>query len=135
MNKYKLNFISKNINLLNTLFFRIGHHSTSDDSTAYRSVDEVKYWHQQDHPISRLRKYMELREWWDDKAEAEWKDETKRNVMKAFVAAEKKIKPKLSEMFNDVYDEWPENLKSQYSELIDHLKQYKEHYPIKNYEH
>ncbi|XP_038548905.1 2-oxoisovalerate dehydrogenase subunit alpha, mitochondrial-like [Micropterus salmoides] len=37
---------------------RIGHHSTSDDSSAYCSVDEVNYWDKQDHPISRLRHYM-----------------------------------------------------------------------------
>ena len=35
------------------MFFRIGHHSTSDDSSAYRSVDEVRYWDQKDHPINR----------------------------------------------------------------------------------
>lgn len=30
--------------LIEGMTYRIGHHSTSDDSTAYRSVDEVKYW-------------------------------------------------------------------------------------------
>ena len=112
----------------------IGHHSTSDDSTAYRSVDEVKYWHQQDHPIGRLRKYMEQKGWWNDKLETEWKDETKRSVMKAFVSAEQKIEPNIREMFNDVYDEWPDNLKEQYEELMEHLKLYGEHYPLKNFQ-
>ena len=42
-------------NLIHCKFFcRIGHHSTSDDSSAYRSVDEVRYWDQRDHPITRL---------------------------------------------------------------------------------
>merc|ERR1712076_205003 len=32
--------------------YGIGHHSTSDDSSAYRSVDEVRYWDQKGHPIA-----------------------------------------------------------------------------------
>lgn len=37
------------------LFPRIGHHSTSDDSSVYRSLKEVNYWDKEDHPIGRLR--------------------------------------------------------------------------------
>lgn len=44
------------------------------------------------------------------------------------------MKPPIEELFNDVYDEWPQNLKEQYAELIEHLKDYKEHYPVKNFE-
>ena len=36
-------------------FHRIGHHSTSDDSSVYRSLKEVNYWDKEDHPIGRLR--------------------------------------------------------------------------------
>ncbi len=39
--------------LIEAMTYRIGHHSTSDDSSAYRSVDEVKQWDQKDHPITR----------------------------------------------------------------------------------
>lgn len=39
--------------LVEAMTYRIGHHSTSDDSSAYRSVDEVRYWDQKDHPITR----------------------------------------------------------------------------------
>ncbi|KFM82944.1 2-oxoisovalerate dehydrogenase subunit alpha, mitochondrial, partial [Stegodyphus mimosarum] len=64
--------------LIEAMTYRIGHHSTSDDSSAYRSVDEVRFWHQKDHPISRLRKYMENQGWWDDAREKAWKEETKK---------------------------------------------------------
>lgn len=77
---------------------------------------------------------MEKNGWWNDQLETEWKDETKRNVMKAFVSAEQKVKPNLKEMFNDVYDQWPNHLKEQYNELQEHLKVYGEHYPLKNYQ-
>ena len=52
--------------LIEAMTYRIGHHSTSDDSTAYRSVDEVRYWDERDHPISRLRHYMNAKGWWGD---------------------------------------------------------------------
>lgn len=77
---------------------------------------------------------MENREWWNDELETKWKNESKKKVMETFVKAEAKLKPSLDELFNHVYDEWPENLKEQYSELIEHLKNYKEHYPVKNFE-
>lgn len=120
--------------LIEAMTYRIGHHSTSDDSTAYRSVDEVKYWHQKDHPITRLRKYLEKKQWWTEEEENQWKNESKKKVMETFVKSEGKQKPRIEELFNDVYDEWPANLKEQYAELIEHLKNYKEHYPIKNFE-
>lgn len=30
--------------LIEAMTYRLGHHSTSDDSTAYRSVDEISSW-------------------------------------------------------------------------------------------
>lgn len=30
--------------LIEAMTYRLGHHSTSDDSTAYRSVDEMNSW-------------------------------------------------------------------------------------------
>lgn len=49
--------------------FRIGHHSTSDDSSAYRSLDEVKKWNSSEHPILRFRKYMESNGLWNEEKE------------------------------------------------------------------
>lgn len=62
------------------MVLRIGHHSTSDDSSAYRSVDEVSYWDQQDNPITRLRHFMVLQKWWNDDAEQNWKMESRKMV-------------------------------------------------------
>lgn len=41
--------------LIEALTYRLGHHSTSDDSSAYRPVEETKFWQELDHPITRLR--------------------------------------------------------------------------------
>lgn len=62
------------------LCFRIGHHSTSDDSSAYRSVDEVRLWDSTQHPIARLRAYMVHNGYWDEAKEKQWKDDCKRQV-------------------------------------------------------
>lgn len=119
--------------LIEAMTYRIGHHSTSDDSTAYRSADEVRYWHNKDHPITRLRKYMEDRNWWNDKEEKMWREETKKQVLDALVEAESKRKGNVKEMFSDVYDELPTSLQEQYKSLIDHLEEYGKHYPLSNY--
>ncbi|PRD33639.1 UNVERIFIED_CONTAM: Bckdha [Trichonephila clavipes] len=120
--------------LIEAMTYRIGHHSTSDDSSAYRSVDEVRFWHQKDHPISRLRKYMENLGWWDESKEKAWKEETKKQVMQTVVKAEKLKRAPIDEMLKDVYDEMPPHLKEQLEAIKAHIEQYHEHYPVDNYE-
>ncbi|KAG5844534.1 hypothetical protein ANANG_G00163520 [Anguilla anguilla] len=114
--------------------YRIGHHSTSDDSSAYRSVDEVNYWDKQDHPISRLRHYMTARSWWGEDEERAWRKQSRRLVMEAFEKAERRLKPRAELLFTDVYEEVPANLEKQREGLWRHLQQYKEHYPLDTYD-
>ncbi|KAL3874993.1 hypothetical protein ACJMK2_037936 [Sinanodonta woodiana] len=66
--------------LIEAMTYRIGHHSTSDDSSAYRSVDEVSHWNKEDTPIARLRLYMIKKGWWNDDAEKEWKQDSKKQA-------------------------------------------------------
>ncbi|EFX84437.1 hypothetical protein DAPPUDRAFT_301077 [Daphnia pulex] len=119
--------------LIEAMTYRIGHHSTSDDSTAYRSVDEVRYWDERDHPISRLRNYMLSKGWWGDAQEKEWKEDCKRQVMTAFARAEKKLKPNWKEIFTDVYHEMPSHIREQMKQMEEHVQKYAEHYPLKNF--
>ncbi|XP_056393787.1 2-oxoisovalerate dehydrogenase subunit alpha, mitochondrial isoform X1 [Hyla sarda] len=121
--------------LIEAMTYRIGHHSTSDDSSAYRSVDEVNYWDKQDHPISRLRHYMMHNGWWDDEQEKIWRKKSRKMVMEAFEKAERERKPSIQHMFTDVYAEMPPSLKKQEESLKKHLKVYGEHYPMDSYEH
>ncbi|XP_057260970.1 2-oxoisovalerate dehydrogenase subunit alpha, mitochondrial-like, partial [Pezoporus wallicus] len=64
--------------LIEAMTYRIGHHSTSDDSSAYRSVDEVDYWDKQDHPISRLRHFLLHKGWWDEEQEKGWRKSSRK---------------------------------------------------------
>ncbi|XP_055333706.1 2-oxoisovalerate dehydrogenase subunit alpha, mitochondrial-like [Paramacrobiotus metropolitanus] len=119
--------------LIEAMTYRIGHHSTSDDSSAYRSVDEIRYWDKEDNPIIRFRKYMVNRGLWNDEKETQWKDQAKRQVMTAFQKAEKKVKPAPEELFNDVYDELPWHLQKQKREMMEHVRSHPEHYPLKEH--
>ena len=66
--------------LIEAMTYRIGHHSTSDDSSAYRSVDEVRYWDQKGHPIARFGNYLRSKGLWDDQQEKGWKDSSRKQV-------------------------------------------------------
>merc|ERR1711890_6201 len=70
--------------LIEAMTYRIGHHSTSDDSSAYRSVDEVSFWKGKDHPITRFALYLNNKGVWSDQQEKEWKNESKKQVLQAF---------------------------------------------------
>ncbi|THV05193.1 thiamine diphosphate-binding protein [Dendrothele bispora CBS 962.96] len=95
--------------LVEAMSYRVGHHSTSDDSFAYRARSEVED-----------RKRMV-----DSTAEEELKDRLKKDVMKAFKRAESLSRCELKEMFTDVYGgEEPWNLKEQREELSNLLRKY-----------
>src|SRR3989344_1897130 len=44
--------------------YRIGDHTTADDSSKYRTKKELEYWQKKD-PILRLRKYMQKNKLWN----------------------------------------------------------------------
>jgi 2-oxoisovalerate dehydrogenase E1 component alpha subunit len=71
-----------------SIFGRVGHHSTSDDSSAYRSIDEVRSQDKRDNPTLRLRKFMYKRGCWDEEKEEKWtKDSQKMVGLDFFVVA------------------------------------------------
>ena len=119
--------------LIEAMTYRIGHHSTSDDSSAYRSVDEVSYWEEKDHPITRFALYLINKGVWSEEQEKEWKSESKKQVLQAFSRAEKKLKPRWKEMFTEVYDEMPSDLQRQMDEMERHVKMYKDQYPLEKF--
>ncbi|TRM64141.1 thiamine diphosphate-binding protein [Schizophyllum amplum] len=81
------------------------HHSTSDDSFAYRARSEVEDRKRIDNPIVRLRRFMEQRGWWSAEEE---------DALKA-------------ELFNDVYaGQEPWTIQEQRRELAGLLRKYGE---------
>ncbi|KDQ20799.1 hypothetical protein BOTBODRAFT_26816 [Botryobasidium botryosum FD-172 SS1] len=110
--------------LVEAMTYRVGHHSTSDDSYAYRARQEVEDWKKIDNPLHRMRRYLETKGWWDAAAEEALKDSQKKIVMEAFRAAENTPKPVLDNIFTDVWDEMPWILKEQKEELREILRKY-----------
>lgn len=115
--------------LIESMTYRIGHHSTSDDSTKYRDRKEVEERAQFDNPITRFRRYLEQKQWWDQEQDDAWRKHIKKSVLQSFADAEKKKKPSLDYMFTDVYDEMTPNLIRQKQELERLIKEYPEYYP------
>ncbi|EKM51616.1 uncharacterized protein PHACADRAFT_212250 [Phanerochaete carnosa HHB-10118-sp] len=111
--------------LVEAMTYRVGHHSTSDDSFAYRPRQEVEDRKRVDNPIARFRLFLESQGWWNAEQEESYKAEVKKEVMQAFKRAENLPRLELQEMFTDVYggDE-PWNIKEQREELKALLKKY-----------
>ncbi|KAG2129612.1 thiamine diphosphate-binding protein [Suillus clintonianus] len=110
--------------LVEMMTYRIGHHSTSDDSYVYRERQEVEDRKKNDNPITRFRLFMESRGWWNDMDEQELVFRLRRDVIKAFKRAEPVKKPELKDLFADVYAEEPWNIREQREELAALLKKY-----------
>lgn len=68
------------------LSYRVGHHSTSDDSTKYRPVDEIEHWKTARNPLARFRKWVHKNGWWTDDEESELRGSIRKQV-KYFINA------------------------------------------------
>ncbi|EPQ27714.1 uncharacterized protein PFL1_04852 [Pseudozyma flocculosa PF-1] len=111
--------------LIEAMTYRVGHHSTSDDSSAYRSRDAVENWKKMDNPLHRMRSFLSERGWWNDEMEEEIKKTARKRVIDAMNRAEKKKRPSVTSMFEDIYSgELPQNLKEQRAELARLVKKY-----------
>lgn len=64
----------------------MGHHSTSDDSTKYRPVDEIEWWKLARDPVSRFRKWIESKDWWSSEAESEFRSSVRQQVELTYIS-------------------------------------------------
>ena len=102
--------------LVEAMTYRVGHHSTSDDSFAYRGRQEVENWKKIDNPITRFRLFLESRGWWNEKEEEELKAKLRDDVITTLKRAETLKQSDLRDLFTDVYGgEEPWNLASRRS--------------------
>ncbi|KAJ9235774.1 hypothetical protein DTO169E5_5937 [Paecilomyces variotii] len=120
--------------LIEAMSYRVSHHSTSDDSFAYRARVEVEDWKRRDNPIIRLRKWLENKGLWNEDLERDTRDEIRRTVLKEFSAAEREKKPPLREAFTDVYEELTEEAQEQMKELKRILETYPEEYDLREFQ-
>jgi len=114
--------------LIEAMTYRVGHHSTSDDSTRYRPTEEVQYWQNNESPITRLRKYLESKGWWNAEQESQLVEATRAEVLQFLKKGEQRHKPPISDLFNDVYESLPPHLQNQKQQLLEHLHKYADDY-------
>jgi 2-oxoisovalerate dehydrogenase E1 component alpha subunit len=120
--------------LIEAMSYRVSHHSTSDDSFAYRARVEVEDWKRRDNPITRFRKYLEAAGLWCEDQEKEARARIRKEILKAFAAAEKEKKPPIRGMFEGIYEELTPDIKSQMAELKSVLERYPEEYDVSEFE-
>lgn len=97
--------------ILEAMSYRIGHHSTSDDSSAYRKPEELEVWNTVEHPINKLKNFMRSKGWWNEEDENAFVKSIRKQVLSQISLSEKKPKPDWREMFNDVYYDLPAHLR------------------------
>ncbi|OXV05174.1 hypothetical protein Egran_07058 [Elaphomyces granulatus] len=120
--------------LIEAMSYRVSHHSTSDDSFAYRARVEVEDWKRRDNPILRLRKWLENRGLWNEELELQTRDQLRKAVLKEFGSAEREKKPPLKAMFTDVYENLTEEAEEQRRELRRIIETYPEEYDLADYD-
>ena len=100
--------------LIEALTYRRGAHTTSDDPTKYRTKEEETEWGLSD-PLLRLKKYMDDKGIWKEDEE-KLIAEKKKEVDRQFLEAENFGPYPLSDVFDFMYTDMPEDLKRQKAE-------------------
>ncbi|XP_049398979.1 2-oxoisovalerate dehydrogenase subunit alpha 1, mitochondrial-like [Solanum stenotomum] len=114
--------------IVEAMAYRVSDHSSSDDSTKYRSREEIEYWRRR-CSVARFRKWIQKNGWWSDEEELEFRGNTKGQVLQALERAEETEKPPLTDLFTDVYDQIPLHLQEQERYIRDAINKRPNEYP------
>lgn len=101
--------------------YRFGHHSTSDDSSRYRTQSETSNWTRKE-PVARFRSFLYSKEWWTEQEETNLTSRIREEAIKALEEASKIAKPPMSSLFTDVYHQMPWHLQEQREQLEEFIK-------------
>lgn len=115
--------------LIESIAYRLGAHSSSDDPTGYRSKEEEEKWRKVD-PVARFQAYLVGKGWLDLDAEKASLDALRQEILDALKVAEKVQKPGIEALISDVYDTPIPELQRQYDALKEHIRKYPDAYPV-----
>lgn len=97
--------------------YRYGSHTTADDHTRYRDVEESESWRREKDPIDRLKaQLIEKGVWDEEKDKAAW-DEADKVVQEAIEAALSAPPVEHDRIFDHAFAELPWHLKEQREEM------------------
>lgn len=107
--------------LIEGMTYRLGHHSTSDDSTQYRSKEEIDDFSCRMDPLARFNHFVKRLGYYSDADIRNIKEEERAAVIQALKKAEARPKPSRESLFDDVYHDVPSHLAEQRADLDKHL--------------
>ncbi|CAO1620114.1 unnamed protein product [Sympodiomycopsis kandeliae] len=114
--------------LIEMMTYRVGHHSTSDDSGIYRPKSSVEEWTAMDNPLHRFRAYLESRKLWSKDQEDHLVSTHRSKILQALQAAEQQPLPPLETLFADTYAQAPPILQEQRKDLKRLIEKYGKDY-------
>jgi len=97
---------------IESVTYRMGPHSSSDDPTRYRSNDEVAMWAKRD-PLARFARYLRRAEVLDDATQAGLEKKLEEEFEAAILTVEAFGLPSRDSLFEDVFAVTPKHLEEQ----------------------
>jgi pyruvate dehydrogenase E1 component alpha subunit/2-oxoisovalerate dehydrogenase E1 component alpha subunit len=98
--------------LIESVTFRMGGHSSSDDPTRYRDAAQVELWETRD-PVARFAAWLRGKGLLTDAHLERWTGEINDEISAAVTAAEALPPPGIDSIFTDVYAEMPQHVLEQ----------------------
>lgn len=115
--------------LIESIAYRLGAHSSSDDPSGYRSKEEEEQWRKND-PVARFRLWLLRQGWLDEQQDKQAVEALRTEILDALKVAEKVAKPGIEHLISDVYAEPVPLLQQQLDELKAHIRKYPDAYPV-----
>jgi len=103
--------------LIEAVTYRMGGHSSSDDPSKYRSMEEVELWKTRD-PILRFRRYLTKKGLLTEQEDMRFQEEVENELVGTIKESEKVPPPTTCSMFTDVYAEVPWHIKEEVEEFM-----------------
>jgi 2-oxoisovalerate dehydrogenase E1 component alpha subunit len=107
--------------LLETVTFRLGPHSSSDDPKRYQAPELLEEWKKKD-PIQRFQAFLKAKKLWTESWEKDLADEINAAITKAIEASESTPAPPVESLFDDVYATLPPHLVEQRQGVLDRIR-------------
>lgn len=103
--------------LIECVTYRMSDHTTADDSTKYRTKEELEEWKRKD-PIERLKNFMRMKGIWSEAYEKHVVSEIDKKVYQIVKDAESYPKPNPGDIFDYMYEKIPETLIEEKNSLL-----------------
>lgn len=107
--------------LVESLTYRLGPHSSSDDPSRYRTAEEVERWRKRD-TVERVTAYLKAKGWWEQGMLEAARRQAEDEVSAAIEAAETAGPPALDTLTEDVFAERSQHLAWEQRDLAEFVE-------------